>query len=55
MTEKKHTRRYAHTAIIGIDGMGNFCKDTATPRMDEIFGDGARTVRAISLFPTISA
>ncbi len=55
MTAEKLKRRYAHTAIIGIDGMGNFCKDTATPRMDEIFENGAKTLRALSLFPTISA
>ncbi len=55
MKAENQKRRYAHTAIIGIDGMGSFCKDTATPRMDEIFRDGAKTLRAESLFPTISA
>ncbi|MBQ3860942.1 MAG: alkaline phosphatase family protein [Clostridia bacterium] len=55
MAEENRKRRYAHTAIIGIDGMGNFCKDTSTPRMDEIFRNGAKTVRALSLIPTISA
>ena len=48
-------RRYAHVVIVGIDGMGIFCKDTATPRMDAIFQNGAKTLRALSLFPTISA
>ncbi|MBR3554092.1 MAG: alkaline phosphatase family protein [Clostridia bacterium] len=48
-------RRYEHVAIVGLDGMGNFCKDTATPCMDRIFENGAATLHAVSLFPTISA
>ncbi len=55
MGEKTAERRYKHLIIAGIDGMGIFCKDTPTPRMDEIFKDGAATVKALSLFPTISA
>ena len=55
MTAKNSERRYAHVAIVGIDGMGTFCKDTPTPCMDEIFKDGAKTYSALSLFPTISA
>lgn len=46
---------YKHVVIIGIDGMGNFNKDTDTPRMDEIFGKGAQNFYAYSLYPTISA
>ena len=49
------SKRYEHVVIVGLDGMGNFCKDTPTPRMDEIFANGAKTTRALSLFPTISA
>ncbi len=48
-------RRYGHVVIVGIDGMGIFCKDTPTPCMDEIFKNGAATMNALSLFPTISA
>lgn len=55
MTPVSSSRRYSHVVIVGLDGMGIFCKDTATPRMDEIFGSGAKTIRALSLFPTISA
>ena len=48
-------RRYAHVVIVGIDGMGIFCKDTDTPNMDKIFENGASTLKAESMFPTISA
>ncbi len=46
---------YEHVAVIGIDGMGNFCKDTDTPNFDRIFSKGARTDYAWSMDPTISA
>lgn len=46
---------YKHVVIVGLDGMGNFCKDTDTPFMDKIFKDGARSLYSQSLFPTISA
>ncbi len=55
MINKTNTRRYSHVIIVGIDGMGVFCKNTPTPRIDEIFKDGASTTVALSLFPTISA
>ena len=55
MTENKTVRRYAHVVIVGLDGMGIFNKDTDTPCMDAIFRHGAKTLRALSLFPTISA
>ena len=48
-------RHYGHVVIVGIDGMGNFNKDTPTPRMDKIFENGAKSLHAFSLFPTISA
>ena len=48
-------RRYKHAVIVGLDGMGIFCKDTDTPCLDSIFEDGASTIKALSLFPTISA
>ena len=55
MINNADIRRYKHVIIVGIDGMGIFCKNTPTPRMDDIFKDGASSTKALSLFPTISA
>lgn len=46
---------YKHAVIVGLDGMGNFCRHTDTPHMDEIFANGAKSLYSLSLFPTISA
>lgn len=51
MAEKK----YSHVAVIGIDGMGNFNRNTPTPIMDSIFAEGAQSYFALSKDPTISA
>lgn len=46
---------YKHVVIIGLDGAGAFFKDTPTPRIDEIFAEGATTLRSKTSYPTISA
>jgi len=46
---------YKHVVILGVDGAGAFFKDTPTPRIDEMFAEGATTLRSKTSFPTISA
>lgn len=46
---------YEYAVIVGIDGMGNFNKNTDTPNMDRIFENGAYTYYGMSMYPTISA
>lgn len=46
---------YDYVAVIGVDGMGNFNKNTETPNIDRIFKDYAETYYGYSMLPTISA
>lgn len=41
--------------IIGLDGAGNFIKDTQTPNLDRLIATGAVTNNAKAVFPSISA
>ena len=46
---------YSHVAVIGVDGAGAFFQKADTPNLDRILANGARTYRALSSNPTISA
>jgi len=48
-------KKYEHVIVIGVDGMGNFNRDTDTPNFDRIFDHGAVTYNCLSMVPTISA
>ncbi|MFD0693907.1 alkaline phosphatase family protein [Paenibacillus sp. GCM10027628] len=41
--------------VIGLDGAGNFIKDTPTPNIHRLLYDGAMTYNAQTVFPSISA
>lgn len=46
---------YKHVAVLGLDGMGNFNRESNTPNLDRIFENGAKTYYGLSMCPTISA
>ncbi len=46
---------YKRVVILGVDGMGAFCKEADTPNLDRIFKDGATTYVARTAVPSISA
>lgn len=46
---------YKHVVVLGLDGMGNFCREADTPNIDRIFENSAKTFYALSMNPTISA
>lgn len=41
--------------IIGLDGAGNFIKDTDTPNIHKLLGKGVLTYSALASYPSISA
>lgn len=41
--------------VIGLDGAGNFIKDTDTPNIDKLLKNGVVTYSAQATYPTISA
>ncbi len=46
---------YKHVAVVGIDGAGNFYKNTDAPEIRKMFREGAGTDRCLCSLPTISA
>lgn len=48
-------RIYKHVVLVGIDGAGNFYKNTDTPTIKKMYEEGAGTDFCLTSFPTISA
>ena len=46
---------YQRVFMLGIDGMGAFCRQTPTPHMDRLFENGAVSYTVLASRPTISA
>lgn len=46
---------YQRVFMLGIDGMGSFCRQTPTPCMDRLFEQGAVSYDVLASRPTISA
>ena len=46
---------YKRVFMLGIDGMGSFCRQTPTPHMDRLFENGAVSYQVLASRPTISA
>lgn len=49
------TKKIERVFIIGLDGAGNFIKDTKTPNIHRLLENGVLTYSAQATFPTISA
>ena len=47
--------KYGHVILIGIDGSGNFYRNTKTPHIHKMFEEGAGTDRCLTSVPTDSA
>ncbi len=46
---------YERVVLLGVDGAGNFFRDTDTPNLDRIFENGAVSYDVLTSEPTISA
>lgn len=46
---------YERVVLLGVDGAGNFFRDTDTPNLDRIFENGAVSYDVLTSDPTISA
>ena len=47
--------KYKHIILVGIDGAGNFYKNTDTPNIHKMMAEGAGTDMCLTSFPTDSA
>ena len=56
MIEKNEQRSgdYKYVVLIGVDGLGAFCKDANVVNMNRIFKDGATAYDCQSVYPTSS-
>ena len=46
---------YKRVALIGVDGAGNFFRNTSTPNIDRIFDGGSVAYDVYTATPSISA
>ena len=46
--------KYKHVVLLGVDGMGAFCKNANVVNINRIFENGAMTYECASVYPTSS-
>ena len=55
MANVDNSRHYEYVALLGVDGMGAFCKYANAKNINEIFKNGATTYDCRAVYPSISA
>ena len=54
-TQRDLNMKYKHVILIGIDGAGNFYRNTNAKAIRKMFSEGAGTDRCLTVYPTESA